>query len=37
MDTSYNKEYDKDKETTLDSKPSTPNPPNSDQVIDSDD
>ena len=37
MVTSYNKEEDEDEVMTLDSKPSTPDPPNHDQVIDSDD
>ena len=37
MDTRYNKEYDKDEGMTLDSKTSTVDPPNPDQVIDSDD
>ena len=37
MDTSYNKEEDKYKGMTLDSKPSTPDPHNTDQSIDSDD
>ena len=33
MNTSYNKEEDKDEGITLDSKPSTPDPPNLGQVI----
>ena len=37
MDTSYKKEKDKDKGTTLESKPSTQDLPNTGQVIDSDD
>ena len=37
MDTSYNKYKDKDKWITLDSKPSTPEPHNNGQVIDSND
>ena len=36
MDTSYNKEKDEDEGMTIDSKPSTPDPTNPDQVIDSD-
>ena len=35
MDTSYNKGKDKYEGMTLDSKPSTPEPPNIGQVIDS--
>ena len=35
MDTSYNKDEDKDEVTTLDYKPSTPDPPNTGQVIES--
>ena len=37
MDTSYNKEEVKDEGTNLDYEPSTPDPPNHSQVIDSDD
>ena len=37
MDTIYNKEEDQYEGTTLDSETLTPDPPNPDQVIDSDD
>ena len=37
MNTGYNKEEEEDEEITLDSEPSTPDPTNPDQVIDSDD
>ena len=37
MDISYNKDEDEDERMTLDSKPSTPDPHNTGQVIDSDD
>ena len=37
MDTSYNKDNDKDEGMTLDSELSTPDPPNTGQIIDSDD
>ena len=37
MDTRYNKEEEEDEGITLDSETSTPDPPNPDQVIDSDD
>ena len=37
MDTSYNKEEYEDEWMTLDSEPSTPDPPNPGKLIDSDD
>ena len=37
MDANYNKDKDKDVGITLDSEPSTPDSPNTGQVIDSDD
>ena len=35
MDTSLNQDEEKDEKMTLDSEPSTPDPPNTGQVIDS--